>query len=289
MSIESNLEEEKKRRDSKVKKSREITPRKKLRFEVHLTEHCNLNCKYCFHFSPLAREEYLDLEEYKKDLGRLAELFDGKMQLITLLGGEPLLHPHIIEFVRVTREYFPIGKINILSNGILLQNMSDRFWKTCRETNTQVSYTRYPIHIDEEKIEKKAREFQVSLHIDNIDDGIKKMVHEPIDIKGNQDAYKNFYDCYRSNLCITLKHSVLYTCLKPAHIHIFNEYFHENIPIDERNGINIFQAESGQEILEYLTKPIPMCAYCDRKNNTPGHDWAISKKEKREFVLDVEN
>ena len=106
---------------------REIPIRKKLKFEMHVTEHCNLNCKYCNHFSPLAPEEYLSLEEYERDLARLAFLFDGEMQQIKLLGGEPLLHPHIKDFLTLTRQYFPNGIIKILTNGTLLLNMKDDF------------------------------------------------------------------------------------------------------------------------------------------------------------------
>ena len=29
-----------------------FVPQKELRFEVHIVEHCNLNCKQCSHFSP---------------------------------------------------------------------------------------------------------------------------------------------------------------------------------------------------------------------------------------------
>lgn len=34
---------------------RNLTPLSQLQFEVHVTEHCNLNCRQCAHFSPLAK------------------------------------------------------------------------------------------------------------------------------------------------------------------------------------------------------------------------------------------
>lgn len=77
MSLEKNLQIEAERRKKNLNQSRVIEVRKKIKFEVHITEHCNLNCKYCFHFSPLAKEEYLTLEEYERDLARLSELFGG--------------------------------------------------------------------------------------------------------------------------------------------------------------------------------------------------------------------
>lgn len=284
MGLEADLHSEAKRRELNLEQSRVIEVRKKLKFEVHITEHCNLNCKYCNHFSPIAKEEYLSLEEYKSDLKRLSDLFNGEMKQIKLLGGEPLLHPQIIEFVTATRKYFPNGEIKILTNGILLPKMKDEFWRVCHETGTIVYYTKYPIKLDIDKISQQASKYNVPLEIFNMEDNIKTLIHEPIDLEGKQNAVKNFYDCYRSNYCITLKHGKIYTCHRAAHMHLLNEYFGENIPLDERNGINIYKAQTGQEILEYLTKPIPMCAYCDRANITTNHKWEISQKEKREFV-----
>ena len=284
MGLEQDLQTEAERRSLNLEQSRTIEVRKKLKFEIHITEHCNLNCKFCNHFSPLAKEEYLSLEEYKKDLGRLSDLFEGEMQQIKILGGEPLLHPNIIQFLEVTRKLFPKGSIKILTNGILLPQMSDAFWEMCRATQTIVYYTKYPIKLDVDKISRQADKYDVPLEIFNIEDNIKTLIHEPIDLEGKQNAKKNFYDCYRPNYCITLKHGRIYTCHRAAHMHLLNEYFNEHIPIDEKNSIDIYKAETGREILEFLVKPIPMCAYCDRKSITTGHMWEISNREKNEFM-----
>lgn len=66
-------------------------------FEIHLVEHCNLKCKACDNYSSIAEEEYLDIENFENDMKRMRELFSG-IQLIRLLGGEPLLHPNLISF-----------------------------------------------------------------------------------------------------------------------------------------------------------------------------------------------
>lgn len=62
-------------------------PRERIKFELHLAEHCNLNCKCCNNFSPLAKAEYLDLEVFRKDIRRMHELFGGEAEQITLMGG----------------------------------------------------------------------------------------------------------------------------------------------------------------------------------------------------------
>lgn len=139
-----------------VKKAWRLLPNTKLRFEVHLTEHCNLNCKGCDNYSPLAEKEFLDIEEFKRDCGRLSELFKGKIEELSLLGGEPLLHPQIADFLEISRKNFPIGEIRIITNGLLLPKMNEKFWENCRKYDIVISPTRYPINFDYEGVEEMA-------------------------------------------------------------------------------------------------------------------------------------
>ena len=113
-------------------------PHSLLFFDIEVTEHCNLNCKGCDSLAPLAGEEYLDIAECEKDLSRLSEISGGIVDHINILGGEPLLHPDIEKFVKLTRMYFPIGKIVIVTNGILLKSMKQKFWETCKENKIEI-------------------------------------------------------------------------------------------------------------------------------------------------------
>ena len=79
-----------------------LVPRSMLFFDVEVTQHCNLNCKGCDSLAPLAGEEYLTIEECEKDLRRLSEVSGGIVEHINILGGEPLLHPYIDQFLSLT-------------------------------------------------------------------------------------------------------------------------------------------------------------------------------------------
>ena len=94
--------------------------RKKLGFRFHVCEHCNLNCKGCNNFSPLANPEFIDVTELQRDLSRLGDIFGHECDYIYLSGGEPLLHPNIIGIMKITREAFPKCDVSVFSNGILL-------------------------------------------------------------------------------------------------------------------------------------------------------------------------
>lgn len=129
-----------------------ITPRPSLFFDIEVTEHCNLNCKSCGSFAPLADEEYIDIDELDRDLRRLSELSDGEVHHINILGGEPLLHPEITRIVEMVRHYFAYGNIYLVTNGVLLNRMDESFWKACKYCNIVIAPTQYPVKLDYEEI-----------------------------------------------------------------------------------------------------------------------------------------
>lgn len=43
-----------------------LVTKDKIRFIVDIVDHCNLNCKCCGHFSPLAQKSFLDKETFEK-------------------------------------------------------------------------------------------------------------------------------------------------------------------------------------------------------------------------------
>ena len=257
---------------------------KMLRFEIHLAEHCNLNCKACNNFSPIAEHELVDVEEFRNDFMRLGELFNHKCERIYLLGGEPLLHPEINTLMAIARENFSEGYICVFSNGILLPKMNDTFWETCRDNHISIIVTPYPINIDVNRIKELAQKFGVDFkwawgrkeHSSDV------FIIRPINPAGDSNAKVNFGTCGRALDCVTLSHGRLFTCsLVPNYKH-FNKKFGLDLKTTEADYINIYDDVTANEILTRLAEPIPACRYC----NLDGRiiHWGISKKEISEWV-----
>lgn len=255
-----------------------------LSFEVHLTEHCNLNCAGCDHFSPLAEPQFADIDNFTKDFERLSELFCGEAREIFLLGGEPLLNPNIEKFCFVARKCFCDAIISIVTNGILLSKMPESFWRTCRDQKITIRPTKYPIQIDYEKIEKIAKEYGVEFIYMNDATQIKTMVHNVFDLKGLQDPRESFIDCSRANRCIYLADGKLYPCTIAPNIHHFNKFFGQQMVLSERDYINIYNAQSADEIFEFLSQPIPFCRYCSVKDAKLNQPWQVSQKRIEEWT-----
>jgi MoaA/NifB/PqqE/SkfB family radical SAM enzyme len=262
-----------------------LKPKDLLRFEVHIAEHCNLNCRGCEHFSSIANESYLSIDIFERDCKRLFELTNGNISRIELLGGEPLLHPKLVEILSISRKYFKSSDINILTNGMLLLSQPDEFWINCKQNRINLFITKYPIKLKYDAIDQLARKHGIDLHyFGGTDKSIKQMYCVPIDLTGTQNNKDSFKKCFRSNTCIQLQDGKLFTCQIIPYIKHFNKYFNQNLEITENDYIDIYKAKNIEEILHFLSTPIPFCRYCNVNKTVYGIEWGISKKEISEWV-----
>lgn len=255
-------------------------------FEINIVKHCNLNCRGCNHFSPLADNEFMEVSQIEQDVRRLGELFDHTASRIFLLGGEPLLHPELEKIMKICRENFAKTSIYIVTNGILLDKMSESFWNCCKENNIIISPTRYPIKVDYDSLGALAARYGVKYSIfGGTEANARTLWFEPIDIHGRHDINKEFYKCRQANKCITLEGGILYTCVVPPNVKSFNSYFGCNLEVTDEDGIDIYKVENAEEILEFFTHPIPFCKYCDWEHHTYENPWEVSKKDIKEWTL----
>jgi MoaA/NifB/PqqE/SkfB family radical SAM enzyme len=96
-----------------VESGRRLFDRKPLQCSLYVTDRCNLDCAYCTEYDN--SRPHPRLEDLKKWIRKIREL--GTMR-IALVGGEPLVHPNIVEVVRYCRE---LGfATSLTTNGFLL-------------------------------------------------------------------------------------------------------------------------------------------------------------------------
>jgi Predicted Fe-S oxidoreductases len=92
------------------------------RIETYLANGCNLKCHLCSHFNP-KRKGIVPAD----DLALWFNHWKEKLlpETVALLGGEPLLNKDIARILRTVRECWPKAKIEIVSNGLLLTNLTE--------------------------------------------------------------------------------------------------------------------------------------------------------------------
>lgn len=267
---------------TEARKKRE--PLDMLQFEVDIVSHCNLNCKCCSQFSPISDTEFIDVVNMKRDFDRLGELFCGKAKRIYLIGGEPLLHPNLIECMKIAREAFPIGVISVFTNGILLLKQTDEFWKSCRDNNISIIVTKYPIKLEHDKIRKYVESQGVEFKFFGASEDFKYMTNLGLDITGRQNREMSFTRCREANNCIKLRDGKLYTCTRPAAIYKFNKFFNLNLNVCEQDYVDIHAEISGEEVLRKLAKAIPFCRYCNFGGEKKAMEWGRTEKKIEEWL-----
>ena len=103
---------------------------KKLR--VSLTPECNFSCLYCTGMDESNRsavqhpEKLLSAKQFTQIIGKLHE--SAQLETVRLTGGEPLLHPEVIDIVRGIHELC-IHDIRLTTNGVLLPMMANELKK----------------------------------------------------------------------------------------------------------------------------------------------------------------
>jgi hypothetical protein len=239
--------------------------------EIHLTDHSNLNCRGCGHFSPVATQWFAGLGRLSADLVRLSQLFSN-IETIRLMGGEPLLHAGAAEAMAIARRSFPRAGIRLVTNGILLPRVSQDFWQACKNNEVTVDVTRYPIPLDFAAIRRLAEQNGVRIAISAECGGSVSFLN----LKGDSDPCTTMRNCRSQWYCPFLQDGVLHVCAMPATVHYFNDRFSTAIPSE--GGIDIHaRGVTGRRILSWLERPAPACRYCRTEYGT--FPWAPSKRE----------
>ena len=93
-------------------------------FRISLTDRCNLRCVYCMPHKGLQwqpREEQLSAGEIVRVVEAAAS--EGVTR-VRLTGGEPLVHPHVVEIVRGIASIKGIDEVSLTTNAILLAQLA---------------------------------------------------------------------------------------------------------------------------------------------------------------------
>lgn len=281
----------------------QTAPRTKdlMTFEVNVCDHCNMACLMCDHYAQLSEKKFLDLEQYKKDIEQMGKLYDHEVRCISLLGGEPTLHPQLTDIIKLTREQFPNAQLIIMTNGIRLLNNEfingkqnneenyQNFWQICKENRVDITVTVYPIKLDYIKIEEEAKKYGLNIKLSSDVHAVtptkqtKITDKHPFTLKGNSPK-EYFVRCLYYNKFNVLKDGKLFMCPVMAHIGILNKKFGTNFSYKDGDFVDIYKAKSWEDFVKYSSSRIPFCRYCDLRNWGPCQEWAPSKKELSEYI-----
>lgn len=239
--------------------------------EFHVLNACNLNCAGCNRFAPLQDSfDPIEIEDWTNQLLEIQKNIPNVKQL-TIMGGEPTLHPKLLEICEITRKLFPSIKLYIVSNGTNINSIKQNLFEY-EQLNVKFLFCSYPTYTKYDEIKEIssiARWTSTRLYSTSI----------LIDEKGEEDNIHNFFSCYKFTLPnFVLKNYKLYICPIGANIDLYCAKAHCTIP--EVEGIDYLDVRKIQNNLDLIQTfcftPKNTCKFCKFKSNK----WIYHKSHK---------
>jgi len=106
---------------------------------IEITNNCNLNCSFCSKVN--RKKKYMSLEEYEKILNKIKDYTN---YIYLHVKGEPLLHPKVIEMIKLAEKYKL--KVNLTTNGVLF----DKYAKELGQC-TNLNKINFSLHSENNK------------------------------------------------------------------------------------------------------------------------------------------
>lgn len=245
--------------------------------EYHVSDFCNLKCKRCGHFSNLVTEKvFPDIREFSDTLYELSKRFRN-IKMFRLMGGEPFMNPDLGLFIYEVKKVFPYTDIRVVSNGLLLPQISEQTVEAITECRAIIDISQYPpTRRMVEKIITFVQEKNLKIEIG---EEITKFFAQK-GLGTAEDSERIWTNC-ASKKCHFLRGKCLYFC--PAVILFYEnqEFLELNITKEglHKNSFDLVDGEeNGWEILTRLLCPFEFCKYCSDKE---WFDWSISKDQVR--------
>ena len=224
------------------------------RLEMHIADHCNLNCKGCTHYAPIFEEQYADFDNVIQSVEILKRKLSN-IAVLSILGGEPLLNPELPLYVEKLHELLPDSCIQIVTNGLLILKLDAAILECISRNGVIVRISEYkPTHKIIDKIEDRLQEYKITYRIHPYD--AKQKFVKPLSLSENSIYPKK---CI-SDGCVNIWNGKIARCPSLMFIEKFNEIFGVNLP---KQGImQLEDCPSGAELLKALQQEVPLCKHC---------------------------
>lgn len=251
-----------------------------VRLEFVLTDHCNLNCKGCTHYSPLVPAEYEPLDALEADVAHLSRVAPD-IEVVYLIGGETLLYPQLVEAMRVLREGWPDASVKLFTNGLLLPRMSDEFWEAAARYNVVIAITRYPVKFDYDAAEKLCADRGGECEVFGDRSQPSTFFRYALDPEGRQNSRLNHFRCYNRG-CISVVGGNVYPCSISACVGHLNRACGTAFTHRPGDFIPVSSVRSSADIRRLRDKPVPFCRYC--KSHPRAVVYGPSRRDVAEWV-----
>lgn len=239
--------------------------------ETEITQACQLSCVACNHAVPLWRAHEggpwrTTPEQVYADLSHLARFTHAS--LWGALGGEPLLHPDLIEILQAVRSTGIADRLEVWTNGILLARQPVEFWDSFDVLVLSVYENRHsPQSITwiKNKCDDEGKELVIK--DERIHPNFRTWL-EPRPTSPGETGEK-YRKCFFRSYCRNASYGYFFTCCCGPHIPMLVQ----GRPFGT-DGVKI-EGSTEKSIRAYLSKsePLSACTVCAGRDTAQPIKW----------------
>ena len=245
------------------------------RLDIMVAYGCNVSCQGCISVSDINRDGIAPLADIRSWIEHWKILIEPKV--ITVFGGEPCLHPDLVEICANIRGAWPNSIIRLITNGYLLDNFPSDAWFDFEPFEIQVSIHRadHKSHINQriKNILSNRTNWKVTTHGG---DDHKQLAWTSNNFRLYKSIFKDFVQPYRligntmqgynsdparahaicgsPNTPILYK-GALYKCPPVANLmDLTQQDFYGYRPVTDAHGL--------EEFVQQIGCPESVCAWC---------------------------
>lgn len=227
---------------------------------------CNLGCKSCSHFSPLAdKAKPIPVSTLEHSLGLLKASCDSIVSSIFIMGGEPMLHPDLPEIVSMTNAIFPKSERFVVSNMLLYHDVKETLVPVMLETRTILGMSCYGdanMSMVREAFDDARKNYMLVSRFGNVPANFWSYM-KSVYPRFSEDG---FYQC-PMNACATLRGTRLYKCSPVAYLQYPRVKFGLDIKAAPDDWIDLRGITNPNDVLNRMSAPHSFCRHCDVSGN----------------------
>lgn len=243
--------------------------------QFRIIDHCNLNCKSCGSVcNRHTPHSYVPAESFEKDVRLLRERIP-IIGRIHILGGEPFLHPELDRILDISRKYYEETLITVVTNGLLIEEMSEKLIESFRKNRVAINISGYPpVMKNIDRIAKFISCHRIVYSVRPVEKfcNFRRMNH--------RSDIKKAWDSCVMNSCTNYKGGILCGCSMIEAFEKMNMQFNMGYCMKkDEDYFDLYETECNiHTIIKSFCIPKHMCGYCDDKPPT-WFGWSLPEGE----------
>jgi organic radical activating enzyme len=253
--------------------------------EYNLVEHCNLRCTHCDQASWMLPAKFADLTSFARDIEVLSTVLQaGELKFG---GGETLLHPQLVDFLRVAKDVQIANRLVLLTNGVLLHKAPDEFWEFIDGMWISI-YPGVKYHFDWDWVQRMADEHQIWVWRKETPKFAERLLVE--EVRNEEFVRTVFQNCDLAHLesCHTIHEGRYYICSPSVWTEPRLALRGVTFKNRESDSVAIHDNASLYEDLDNLIRrqePLEACRYCLGSWARSTANVQLTRKRAEEFLV----